>query len=96
MVAYGTDLTVLLPELVKAIAEVPRVIADPAPGMQVSNLAPDGIELTTGFWIDDPENGQGNARSDVNLAVLACLARPGVEIPYPQREVRLEVRKPAR
>jgi small-conductance mechanosensitive channel len=96
MVAYGTDLAVLLPELVKAIAEVPRVIADPAPGVQVSNLAADGIELTTGFWIADPENGQGNARSDVNLAVLACLARLGVEIPYPQRDVRLEVRRAAR
>jgi small-conductance mechanosensitive channel len=96
VVAYGTDLAVLLPELVKAIAEVPRVIADPAPGVLVSNLAADGIELTTGFWIADPENGQGNARSDVNLAVLACLARLGVEIPYPQRDVRLEVRRAAR
>jgi small-conductance mechanosensitive channel len=96
VVAYGTDLTVLLPELVKAIADVPRVIADPAPNVQVSNLAADGIELATGFWIADPENGQGNARSDVNLAVLACLARLGAQIPYPQRDVRLEVRRPAR
>jgi small-conductance mechanosensitive channel len=96
VVAYGTDLAVLLPELVKAIAEVPRVIADPAPNVQVSSLAADGIELTTGFWIADPENGQGNARSDVNIAVLACLARLGVQIPNPQRDVRLEVRRPAR
>lgn len=89
VVAYGTDLAMLLPELVKAIAEVPRVIADPAPNVQVSNLAADGIELATGFWIADPENGQGNARSDVNIAVLACLARLGVQIPYPQREIRV-------
>jgi small-conductance mechanosensitive channel len=89
VVAYGTDLAILLPELVKAIAEVPRVIADPAPNVQVSSLAADGIELTTGFWIADPENGQGNARSDVNIAVLACLARLGVQIPYPQREIRV-------
>ena len=39
------------------------------------------------FWIADLENGQGNVRSNVNLAVLAALNAAGVEIPYPQRVV---------
>jgi small-conductance mechanosensitive channel len=39
------------------------------------------------FWIDDPENGQGNVRSDVNLALLRTLNAAGVEIPFPQRVV---------
>ncbi|MBT9455434.1 MAG: mechanosensitive ion channel protein, partial [Burkholderiaceae bacterium] len=36
----------------------------------------------------DPEGGQGNVRSDVNLAILACLNEQGVEIPFPQRVMR--------
>jgi len=34
------------------------------------------------------ENGQGNVKSDVNLAVLDVLNREGIEIPFPQRVVR--------
>ena len=39
------------------------------------------------FWIRDPENGLGNVKSEVNLAVLEVLKREGVEIPFPQRVV---------
>jgi small-conductance mechanosensitive channel len=87
-VAYGTDLARLRPALEAAVAGVDRVMKDPAPAMQLSAFAADGLELTVAFWIADPENGAGGVRSDVNLAILACLAQEGVEIPYPQRVVR--------
>jgi small-conductance mechanosensitive channel len=84
-VAYGTDLDVLMPRLVQATSEVPRVLSTPAPGIQLSAFAADGLELTVLFWIADPENGQGSAKSAVNLALLATINAAGVEIPYPQR-----------
>jgi small-conductance mechanosensitive channel len=87
-VAYGTDLDALIPKLVAAAAGVPRVMADPGPGVQLSAFASDGLELTLNFWITDPENGQGNVRSEVNMAVLATLNAQGVEIPFPQRVLR--------
>ncbi len=88
LVAYGTDLKTLLPALISDIAAVPRVIQDPGPGVAVTNLLTDGIELTIGFWIDDPERGDGGVKSDVNLAVLDCIARLGVQIAHPQRVLR--------
>ena len=84
-VAYGTNLPALMPQLVAAMLAVARVQADPAPGVQLSHFAADGLELTLVFWIADMENGQGNVRSDVNLAVLAALNAAGIEIPVPQR-----------
>ena len=84
-VAYGTDLEALIPRLVEAMVAVPRVLADPAPAVQLSNFAADGLELTLIFWIADMENGGGNVRSSVNLAVLKVLNATGVEIPFPQR-----------
>jgi len=87
-VAYGTDLDALFPKLLAAVAAVPRVIADPAPAAQLDAFGADGLDLKVSFWIRDPENGQGNARSDVNLALLRTLNAAGVEIPYPQRVVR--------
>lgn len=94
-VAYGTDLTALSPRLQAAMAGVDRVLADPAPAVQLSNFAADGLELTLVFWIADLENGQGNVRSNVNLAVLAELNAAGVQIPFPQR-VMHAVAAPAR
>ena len=87
-VAYGTDLDRLLPLLAAAVHPVPRVLSDPPCAVQLSNFAADGLELTIVFWIGDMENGTGNVRSDVNLAVLRCLNEQGVEIPFPQRVVR--------
>jgi len=84
-VPYGTDLDALMPKFVDVAKSVPRVLSDPGPGVQLSNFASDGLELTLLFWISDPENGQGNVRSAVNLAVLKTLNECGVEIPYPQR-----------
>ena len=87
-VAYGTDLTTLIPRMAATVGAVPRVMADPAPAVQLNKFAADGLELDIGFWIADPENGQGNVRSDVNLAILKLFDELQVEIPFPQRVLR--------
>jgi len=87
-VAYGTDLKVVMPCLQAVVAQVPRVIQEPAPSVLLTQFAADGLELTVSFWIVDPEIGQMGVRSAVNLALLAELDRLGVEIPFPQRVVR--------
>ena len=84
-VAYGTNLDALFPLLLATVSAVPRVMADPGPLVQLETFAADGLELKIALWITDPENGHGNVRSDVNLAVLRTLNAAGVEIPYPQR-----------
>ncbi len=84
-VAYGTDIRALQPKLEAAMRAVPRVLDQPGPAVQLTEFAADGINLNLAFWIGDPENGQGNVRSDVNLAVLDLLAAEGIEIPFPQR-----------
>jgi small-conductance mechanosensitive channel len=88
-VAYGSDVPVLMNRLTQVVKDVPRVLSDPAPGVQLSAFADNGIELTVAFWIGDPHNGQNNVRSDVNLALLAAVNAAGVDIPYPQRVVRV-------
>lgn len=84
-VAYGTDLQALMPRLLAVVAAVPRVLQAPGPSVQLAGFGADGLDLSIGFWIDDPHNGQGNVRSDVNLALLAELDAAGIDIPYPQR-----------
>ena len=72
----------------EVLAEVPRVLADPAPNVFLTAFAADGLELTFSFWIGDPENGQMSVRSAVNMTILSKLNEWGVEIPFPQRVLR--------
>lgn len=84
-VAYGTDVHTLRGKIEATVREVPRVLSDPGPAVQLAEFAADGMNLNVLFWILDPENGQGSVRSDVNLAVLELLNAEGVTIPFPQR-----------
>jgi small-conductance mechanosensitive channel len=79
-VQHGSDLDMLIPRLAAAVAGVPRVIDDPAPSVQLGGFAPEGMELQIAFWIRDSENGQGNVKSDVNLALLHALNAAGIAI----------------
>jgi small-conductance mechanosensitive channel len=75
--------------LTQAAASCPRILSQPAPHALLVNLAADGMEFQVGYWIGDPDNGQNNARSAVNIALLEALQGAGIEIPFPQREVRI-------
>lgn len=86
-VGYGTDLDALFPQLIEAVLQVPRVLTEPAPAVQLRNFGADGLDLVINFWIDDPTQGLQGVRSDVNLAILRLLRKSGVEIPFPQRVV---------
>ncbi|HEY4371551.1 MAG TPA: mechanosensitive ion channel domain-containing protein [Burkholderiales bacterium] len=88
-VAYDSDLDMVGKLLETTAAAHPRVLADPPPRMQLSGFGADGLELSLGFWIEDPERGNNNVRSEINLAIWREFKARGVEIPYPQREVRV-------
>ncbi|MDE2094927.1 MAG: mechanosensitive ion channel [Burkholderiales bacterium] len=94
-VAYGTDVRALRPRLEAAVSRVPRVLDQPGPAVQLADFGADGINLNIGFWIADPENGQGNVRSEVNLAALDLLNELSIEIPFPQRVVHARGNGPA-
>jgi small-conductance mechanosensitive channel len=46
-------------------------------------LGQDGLEFLVAFWIRDPDNGQTNVRSAVNIAILEALRAAQVQVPYP-------------
>ncbi len=86
-VGYSSDVDLVMRLLCAAAAAQPRVLQDPAPAAALSAFGADGLEFTLGFWLADPDNGQLNLRSDVNLAILRSLREHGIDIPYPQRVI---------
>lgn len=88
-VAYDTDVERAIPLLIAIAQAHPRVLADPAPGVLLTEFADSCLTLELGFWISDPELGMGGVRSEVNLEILRTFRREGISIPFPQREVRI-------
>jgi len=88
-VGYKDDPERAMRLMEEAAVKHPRVLADPPAKAFLARFADSGIELELGVWIDDPESGMLNLRSELNLAIWRAFQEAGIEIPYPQREVRV-------
>ncbi|MBC7549011.1 MAG: mechanosensitive ion channel, partial [Polaromonas sp.] len=88
-VAYDSDVSLVMRVLVEAAAAQGRVLKEPGPGVNLTNFGPDGLEFTVNYWMTDPENGQQNLRSLINLDILKSLRAHNIEIPYPQRVIHV-------
>ncbi len=88
-VGYESDVDQVMALLLKATLDQERVLREPAPSVSLAAFGADGLEFTVGYWINDEESAQVNLRSTVNLAILKALRENNIEIPYPQRVMRV-------
>ena len=89
-ISYDSDVERALVLMEEVAHAQPRVLKAPnAPFAMVVRLAESGIDLELGVWINDPENGQGNLRSALYLAILKAFRANGIQIPSPRRDVSI-------
>ena len=90
-ISYESDLDLAMKLLEQIALSEPRVLrgSGNAPAVLLLRFAESGIDLELGVWINDPENGQGNLRSILNLAIWRTFKEHGIAIPYPRRDVRV-------
>jgi small conductance mechanosensitive channel len=86
-VAYGTDVNLALSAVDEILCANPRVLRDPAPVIGVARLADSSIKLSVNPWVSLPDYVA--AVSEINQAILETFRERKVEIPLPQREVRM-------
>ena len=75
--------------MLEAAYSHPRILKDPAPTALLTAFGDNGINLELMAWIEDPEHGKFNLNSDLNLALYKSFRANSIEIPYPQRDIRL-------
>jgi small-conductance mechanosensitive channel len=81
VVGYQTNIDEFATAARRAIQELPRVLAEPAPEVLISRLAQEGLVLEVSFWIADPEEGGGALLSEVNRRLLDLIRSLNVLIP---------------
>lgn len=88
-VSYDSDLSTVMPLLESVPRGVPRVLEEPAPNVLLNAFTHDGYELEVGFWLGDPENGQGGPISEVNKKIYALVQTGEIKLGHPSMDTRL-------
>lgn len=88
-ISYDNDPEQAMALLLEAAKAAPRVLETPPPAARLVNFGDNGIELELRIWINDPQAGLVNVRSEVNLAIWRLFKAAGITIPYPQRDLHL-------
>jgi small conductance mechanosensitive channel len=86
-IAYESDLPVALEVIKELVRANSRVLADPTPVIGISSLADSSIQISVKPWTAVTDYALIGA--ELNLALVEKLRERGIDIPYPQREVRL-------
>lgn len=88
-VAFGMDMDLVEKLLLQAARETPRILANPEPRAFMVGIGESTVNFEIRFWIDDPEEGMGNVRSDVFKRIWALFHEHRIEMAYPQRDINL-------
>jgi small conductance mechanosensitive channel len=86
-VSYDTNINEALSVIREILAQNPRVLKDPAPGVGVTSLADSSVNIAIAPWTSVADYGA--AGGELNKAILETFREKGIEMPYPQREIRL-------
>jgi len=86
-VAYNSNLEQVEGIIRDILAQSPRVLKDPAPAYGVSELADSSIEIAVCPWVKVPDFP--GAPSELYRAIIKALAHAGVQMPFPQSEIRV-------
>lgn len=86
-VGYDTDLNHAIEIIRDILNRNPRVLKNPVPGVGTATLADSSIVLAIKPWTSIADFGP--AQAEINKAVVEKLREAGIQIPFPQREIRL-------
>ncbi len=86
-VAYDSNMNLVLATIRDVLAANPRVLKDPASAVVVNSLGDSSINISVFLWTALQDYGA--AQHEIYLAVIERFREKGIEMPFPQHEIRL-------
>jgi small conductance mechanosensitive channel len=86
-VGYGTNIEEAVAVVREVLARNRRVQKDPAPVVGVTLLADSAVNIAVKPWVAVDDFVEAHA--EINQAILETFRAKRIEIPFPQREIRL-------
>ncbi len=94
-VAYKTDLHKLFGILREVVASHPQVISgddipiEERPDAEIAGFGDSGVDILIEFWMEGIDDGPNRVGADLLLMIWDALKENDMEIPFPQREVKI-------
>ena len=94
-VAYDTDLERLFEIIREIVASHPMVLSGEdvplaeQPDAEIEGFGDSGIDILIEFWMDGIDDGENRVGADLLLMIWTALQTHDIEIPFPQREVKI-------
>ncbi len=98
-VAYHTDVRQLCQLIREVAASHPQVLSGPQlpleerPDCEIESFGDSGVNMLVEFWMEGVDDGPNRVGGDLLLLIFETCKEHGIEMPFPQREVRV-VRQP--
>lgn len=87
-VAYGNDPERVIGVVLEVLREEPRALAEPPPNVLFRGFGDSSLNFEARLWI--AEYGTfPRVKSDVSTKIFHALAKAGIEIPFPQRDLHV-------
>lgn len=93
-VHYQSDIKLARDLALECAREHERVLEEPAPICGLREFGDSSVNFILRVWIEDPQNGLGNVRGQILLALWDKLHEHDIEIPYPQRDMHWRSDRP--
>lgn len=87
-VAYGTSPVLVTEVLLNAARSEPRVLSYPAPKVWLKDFGDNALKFELLVWIDKPQDVEV-IKSALNFLIEQELRQRNIEIPVPQRELKI-------
>lgn len=94
-VAYDTDMHALFDLLRKVVASHPKVLSgdelpiEERPDAEICGFGDSGINILVEFWMEGIDDGVNRVGGDLYLMIWDALKANNIQIPFPQREVKI-------
>jgi small-conductance mechanosensitive channel len=93
-ISYKSDVRKAIALCLEAAAEVERVVKEPKSVCLLKGFGDSSVDLELRIWINDPQNGVSNVKSQVLLLVWDRFHEHDIEIPFPQRDLHIRSAEP--
>ena len=79
----------------EVVASHPQVLSGPKlpieerPDAEIAGFGDSGVDILVEFWMEGIDDGKNRVGADLLMMIWDRLHELGVEIPYPQRDIRV-------
>lgn len=89
-VGYNSDLQLVKELILKSVEDKKRILNRPEASCLLKSFGDNTVNFQLRFWIQDPENGVDNIKSELMLEIWNLFQEKEINIAFPQRDLHFE------